>query len=328
MANNSINISSDSILSEIPNFTRKGISEFTVHDPDAASDRKRIFAIADAVEKYCPDVFITLPVDVEIIDQALVKKFMNICCSIEISLRGRVKDNVLLFDKKLFAKKIGLLNEAGLVFGFDMDWGMQKGDSFRAFRDRLDFALTLYPNHIDFPQFDTKEFAPAPTGTFSSKDLEFAREMAFACKSFYSCGRAVPWFNSVTKVLKISASTFFSDFGEWMNCNSCSFESGFDPENSAHEDIEKMQINFLAQKFEEKHKSHFFEAVTDMVAINGAFSRAVTDGSESIIDTSYNPDYLLSPFAMDIARFCDTCSMEPCKVKIFLGEDSPDYKIL
>ena len=38
---------------------------------------------------------------------------------------------------------------------------------------------------------------------FSSKDIDFAKGMAFACKTFYSCGRAVPWFNSILKVLKI-----------------------------------------------------------------------------------------------------------------------------
>ena len=48
-----------------------------------------------------------------------------------------------------------------------------------------------YPNHIDFPQFSNSSGTIAkPTGIYSSKDLDFSRPMAFACKTFYTAGRA------------------------------------------------------------------------------------------------------------------------------------------
>ena len=89
-----------------------------------------------------------------------------------------------------------------------------------------------------------------------------------------------------------------------------------------------MQLAFIREKLEEKHKSMLFDAVSDIIRLNGAFSRVAAEGEESTIETSYNPDDLLSPFALDIARFCDGVTMEPCRVKVFAGEDSPDYRIL
>ncbi|MBO4385975.1 MAG: hypothetical protein J5817_03060, partial [Treponema sp.] len=155
-----------------------------------------------------------------------------------------------------------------------------------------------------------------------------SRGISFACRTFYTCGRAVPWFNSVTKALKVYPSAFFSDFDEWQQCNNCSFITDYVPENASHEEIEKMQLSFLQQKFEEKHKEHLFAAVKDLVLLNGAFSRVAQEGEESIIQTSYNPDDILSPYSQDIARFADSTAMEMCRVKVFAGADSPDYKII
>ncbi|MBQ1591642.1 MAG: hypothetical protein II077_06350, partial [Treponema sp.] len=271
----------------------------------------------------------------------LVELLSETYCSIDIPLEGSVKQGqgstALLFDKKLYSTKAALLNNAGIVFGFSAGYGIQPGDSFKAFRDRLDFALTLYPNHINFPQLAdgangtdgaSGNASPKPTGTYSSKDLDFSRGISFACRTFYTCGRAVPWFNSVTKALKVYPSAFFSDFDEWQQCNNCSFITDYVPEDAPHTEIEKMQLSFLSQKFEEKHKEHLFAAVKDLVQLNGAFSRVAQEGEESIIQTSYNPDDLLSPYSQDIARFADSTAMEMCRVKVFAGADSPDYKIL
>ncbi|HBB12683.1 MAG TPA: hypothetical protein DCZ76_00235 [Treponema sp.] len=335
MEDNTIHIGTDSLLREIPSFAGRGITEFSLHDRKAASDRTFLLAVAAAVLRHCPELFISLEIDAKTLDQQLVRALGGLCCSVEIPLAGTEKGGALLFDKKLYSGRAALLNREGLVFGFLMGWGCQPGDTFRAFRDRLDFALTLYPNHINFPQFadeadgrSSASASPKPTGTYSSKDLDFSRGISFACRTFYTCGRAVPWFNSVTKALKVYPSAFFSDFDEWQQCNNCSFITDYVPEDAPHTEIEKMQLSFLSQKFEEKHKEHLFAAVKDLVQLNGAFSRVAQEGEESIIQTSYNPDDLLSPYSQDIARFADSTAMEMCRVKVFAGADSPDYKIL
>ncbi len=323
-----IDVDTASLIKQLPEIAASGVTEFFVHDTKIAGDKKFLLSLIECVGKNCPDMFISFPVDINIIDVNFVRKLSEIYCSIDIALEGTEKNGTLLFDKKLYKNKTDILNREGIVFGFTMSWGLLKGDTFKLFRDRLDFALSLYPNHIDFPQFGKNLCVPKPTAVYSSKDIDFSCGMAFACRTFYTAGRAVPWFNSVIRPLKITPSSFFADFDEWQQCNNCSFITEFVPEDANHADLEKMQLAFLKEKFEEKHKSAFFDAVSDIVRLNGAFSRVVEEDEETIIDTFYNPDDLLSPFGSDLAKFCEEACLENCRVKIFAGEDAPDYRIL
>lgn len=320
------------LLQELPSFSQKGITELALHDKNISSDKKLLLNFIKAVEEKSPELFVTIPVLPQVIDNSICLEAQKINCTLDISLEGTVKQNngagfVLLFDKKLYSNKASLLNNSELVFGFDMGWGVQQGDTSKLFRDRLDFAISLYPNHIYFEQLECNEKS-LPTGIFSSKDLDYSRDLAFACKTFYTEGRAVPWFNIVLNALKITPCSFFADFAEWQRCSSCDIKSGFNPEETTHKEIEKMQLVFLKQKFEEKNKDQLWNAVEDVVKINGAFSRVASDGEESVIETSYNPDDILSPQIYDISKFCDNACLESCKVKVFASEDSPDYKIL
>ncbi|MCH5290242.1 MAG: hypothetical protein J1D88_00590 [Treponema sp.] len=316
----------ESLFAELPQFYARGVTELTVHDKTLAADKKAVCALLERIACTAPDLFVSIAVDVSCIDPQVVEKAAQVWCSIEIPLTALERNGTLLFDKKRYASKAALLNRAGIVFGFDMDWALLPGDTFRAFRERLDFATTLYPNHIDFEQIE-RDIVPRSTGVYSSKDIDFSRGMAFACVTFYSCGRAVPWFNAVLRPLKISPSSFFADFEEWQHCNNCSYETGFVPQNADHHDIEKMQLLFLKEKYEEKNKGHLFAAVHDIVTLHGAFSRVADGGTETVLETAYNPDDVLSPAAQDIARFCDNTCEEPCTVTVFLKNDNVDYKI-
>ena len=315
------------LIKSLPEFEKKGITEVILHGESLSRDKRQISELVDSVLENYPELFISIPLDVNILDQSLADKLYSLNVSIEIPLKGIVKNGNLLFDKKLYSGRAKLLNERGMVFGFSLSFASQDGDSFKAFRDRLSFAISLYPNHIDFPQFEENPF-PKSTGFFSSKDIEFAREMAFACRTFYTCGRAVPWFLSALKALKMDATSFFADFSEWQQCSSCSFDSLFLPEDSSHAEIEKMQLTFLKEKFEEKHKEDLFPVMNDIVRLNGAFSRLAGEGEVSVIKTSYNPDDILSPLSLDIARFADEVTLEESSVKIFENEGQVDYKIL
>ena len=319
---------SDALIKELRTFSEKGITELTVSDKEICSDKKKLLQFLKAVQKDCPELFVTLPLELNLVDRDVVRELLNVYASVELKLEGTEKNGALLFDRKLYSSKAALLNENGLVFGFEMSFGKQKGDTFKAFRDRLDFALSLYPNHIDFPQLEEENWDPPSTGIYSSKDLSFSHGIAFAVRTFYSAGRAVPWFNMVLQVLKVNASTFLADFEEWQQCNNCSLESGFVPENVNHTELEKMQLNFLQQKFVEKHKEEYLPAVYDLVRLNGAFSRLVQENLEAVVETSYNPDDLLSPYSMDLVRFTENVPMEGCSVKIFENDGEPDYKIL
>lgn len=323
------------IFNQLPNFEKNQITELFIHDEKLSSDKNQILKLTSEIQKFAPNLFVSIPLQAKILDQELAEKLSNIYCSLEIPLSATEKitadGTILLFDKKLYSSKAQILNNLGLVFGFNIDWGLQKGDTFKSFRERLDFATSLYPNHISFDQLsDLKHYSePKSTGIYSSKDLDFSRGMAFACKTFYSAGRAVPWFNSVISSLRISPSSFFADFEEWQQCNNCSFETDFNIDETSHLEIEKMQILFLREKFEEKHKISLFTALTDIVKLNGALSRATAENQESILETSYNPDDIFSPASSNLEFFAENVTMENCTVKIFItNEGFADYKIL
>ena len=231
----------------------------------------------------------------------------------------------------MYSRRAALLNNSSLVFGVHLFYADTDSDSLKAFCDRLDFTANLYPNHIAFEQTESSENETHPThvtALFSAADIRRARDIAFACRTFYSAGRAVPWFLAVLKPLKIQASRFFADFAEWQRLGSCDFRSGFTPEDAPHSEIEKMQLSFLKIKYDEKRLSHLFAVVRNIVRLNGAFARLSGEGEECVIETDFNPDDLLSPESSDIAAFANNVCMEKCAVKIFAGDDGPDYKIL
>lgn len=322
--NKSYKFSAAEIETQIAHLNEKKITEFSIHDESIAKDKRRILKILNLVAQQAPDVFVSILADASVIDKEVVSAATQIFCSFDIPLTCSSKGGKLLFDKKFYANKARLLNDFGLVFGFQLSYATQEGDTLKAFMERFDFAVQQYPNHIDFPQLETEIEAPV-TGIFSAKDIRYCRDVAFSCKTFYSAGRAVPWFLSILKPLKIYPSRFFADFAEWQRCNNCDYKSGFNPDNEKHNAIEKMQLLFLEEKYEEKKCRGLETVVRDIIVINGAMARMAGENEESVIELSYNSEDLLSPEAFDIVGFAENVCMEPCKVKIFAGEEGPDY---
>jgi len=330
--NKEYQFSSEELEAQISTFKEKGITEFSIHDPSLAKNKKRILKILNLIADQAPEVFISILIDASCLDRELAAAASQIFCSFDIPLECSEKGGKLLFDKKFYAAKARLLNESGLVFGFQLTYATIPGDSLKLFMERLDFAVQQYPNHLDFPQTQGESGdeidAARVSGTFSAADIRYCRDTAFACRSFYSAGRAVPWFLSVLKPLRIYPSRFFADFAEWQRVNNCSYKSGFLPEAQAHKELEKMQLLFLEQKYEEKGQQDLIPLVRDIVKLNGAMSRLAGEREESQLVTSYHPDDLLSEEACDLRAFSENVCMEESRVRIFAGQDGPDYEVM
>ena len=317
----------EELESQITTLSQKGITELSVTDEKVARDKNKLLRLMKLVAQHAPEVFVSFLVQASVIDREVIAAASNLFCAFDIPLECTQKGGHLLFDKKFYANKARLLNEAGLVFGFQLTYAALTGDSQKLFMERLDFAVQQYPNHIDFPQTENDEYEAKVSGTFSAADIRYCRDTAFACRTFYTAGRAVPWFLSVLKPLRIYPSRFFSDFAEWQRVNNCSYKSGFLPEGENHKSIEKMQLLFLDEKYEEKHCHNLITLVHDIVGINGAMSRLAGENEEAVITTSYNPDDLLGPESVDLVAFAEDVCMEQCKVKIFSNGEYPDYEI-
>lgn len=312
---------------QLPVLLKNGVTEISIVDENLSKNKKRILKIINLLAQKAPDLFVSILVDASVIDRDVVSAATQVFISFDIPLVCEVKGGKLLFDKKFYANKARLLNDFGLVFGFQLTYAQTDGDSLKAFMERLDFAVNQYPNHVEFPQIENNENTAKVTNTYSAQDIRYSRDLSFACRTFYSSGRAVPWFLAVLKPLRIYPSRFFADFAEWQRCNNCDFKSGFNPEAEKHQSIEKMQLLFLNEKYEEKNCRGLEVLVHDIVTINGAMSRLAGENEESIVETSYNPDDLLGPESMDLQGFAENVCMEACRVKIFAGEEGPDYII-
>ncbi|MBO4727324.1 MAG: radical SAM protein [Spirochaetaceae bacterium] len=336
---------------EIELFARKKVPQFFVLDPTFNADRERALKLLKLMAKKLPDAHYQFEVRAECMDRALAEAFTNLSCSLQIGLQSanpQVLKNInRSFDRKTFSKKVSILNEYGLVFGFDLIYGLP-GDTLPSFKDSIDYALSLYPNHLELfrlsvlpgtvlyeqagkfgLKFDSKPpYHVQCSPTFSQADLLKAEHLAFACNVFYSAGRAVTWFLSLLHPLKIKPSQFLADFAEWQRCNNCARNTGFDPCTQPHTEIERMQLSFLQFKYDEKHLSYAIPALRDVVRLNGALSRACGEGEETVLDVSYDPEAIFSGEAMDILAFADEACMENFKVRIFVGDEGPDYEIL
>ena len=319
--------SSSNLEASLSSFAEKGITEFTLQDQEILSHKGKLLHFLQEFSRRCPDVFLTLPVAASVLDMDVCQACSNLYCSLEIPLTGLNKGTSYLFDKKFYSRRAQMLNTLGLVFGFDMDFALLPGDSVKLFRERIDFALSLYPNHIDFSELEdgTRQKEARATATFSTQDIQKSRETAYAISTFYSYGRAVTWFLAVLAPLKMTPSKFFQDFAEWQKINNCSLESSWKAGEASHLEIEKMQLTFLQFKYEEKGKSELFELVSNIVRLNGALARCYGEGEESLVSLNYNPDELLGGAAMDIPSFFDNSFIENSRVKVFMGEEGPEY---
>ncbi|MCQ2613740.1 MAG: hypothetical protein MJ183_09100 [Treponemataceae bacterium] len=302
--------------------------------PQETSSKKAVLAFAKNALMQDDMLFdIQLPFDA--IDAQTVNALSQIYVSATISfplLDGRNPQTAA--TKKFIAKKCALLNDAGLVFGISIDFGSSaSGESagssvppseqpltLRTARDTLDFAVEQYPNHLELVTDGIR-----PSGVFSTQDIGTLQNLSVAADLFYTRGRAVPWFLTVIKPLRLKPSVFFHDFSEWLSCNNCNASSGFDPAQETHESIEKMQLAFLRIKYEEKNRYQLLPAVTDLVSLHGAFSRADCEESETLLDLSYNAMDLFSPSVLDLHMFFDQTLMEANTVKVFPTEEGADY---
>ena len=315
-----------------------GITRLIVAYEAITSKKESFLRFVCRAQEEAPEIFYKFYLNPSIIDGQVCQELSQLYCALQLPLAAAD-----LAEKKAFSRKIDFLNRSGLVFGFDLEFAQEEGDSARLFRDRLNFALSLYPNHIDFSCLEQE--LPQPTKTFSSKDIGLAADKAYACGLFYSAGRAVPWFLSVLKPLRITPDSFFADFAEWLQCNNLgrqnsakagvkiSGDSNHRINQLSHQEIEQMQLLFLQLKYQEKGLEYLLPVVQELVRFNGAFGRLVGEDQEAELDLAFHPEDLSSPYSQDVQAFAENVCMEQCRVRLCWMQDKegnnfPDWQFV
>ncbi len=283
------------IAAELRWFATNRVAQVFVLDSTFNSDRERAVKILKLIKKIAPQIHFHFEVRSEFIDRQQAELFAAITCSLQIGLQSAdaavLKQSGRNFSKADFAAKIALLNETGAVFGFDLIYGLP-GDTLDGFRNSVDFALGLYPNHLDiFPlallpgtvlaaRSAELQLAhqPAPPYTltaspaFPEKDLAIAAKLATGCDTFYSRGKAVPWFLSALHPLTLRPSRFLEDFCEYVE------KRGIKPkdiEGLSEESIFDLQCSFISALFRAKRLIKLLPAALDMITYNYHYAAAL-----------------------------------------------------
>lgn len=338
----------DRIEKELELFEKEKICQVFVLDPTYNASKKRALELLKIIEKKANGIFFYFEARAEFIDRELAKAFTKIPCALQFGLQSA--DPEILrhvnrsLNKKLFTKNIAILNEEGVIFGFDLIYGLPK-DNLEGFKKSMDFALSLYPNNLETFRlsvlpgtslFETAhelglEFlSESPynvikSDTFSAENLAKAEQLSHACNIFYNQGRAVPWFNSIVQAFHEKPSSLIENFSKFLG-NIGIDSKKLDEEFKPHKDIEKLQLEFLEKEFNKRNRQNLLTAAKNIVMLNGAISRVQDEGKEEIISLSYHPDDLASQYATDIQFFAKNCRKFKCNVKIFMTKNGPDWK--
>lgn len=282
------------VEAELRHFVAVRVSQVFVLDATFNRDPKRAKQILKLIETVAPHIHFHFEARSEFIDEEQAELFSRITCSLQIGLQSadpKVLKNVSRsLDPKAFSAKIGLLNRSGAIFGFDLIFGLP-GDSPERFEKSLDFALSLYPNHLDiFPlailpgttlatrcgEFGIRHLEQPPytilsSPGFSAQNLERCRRLAAACDIFYSRGKAVAWFNGVVAALGLKPSQFLGLFADRLD----ELNAPLDEKLLDDDRIYEFQRDFLETVFTRRGKTKLLPLAQDLALYHRHYAAAL-----------------------------------------------------
>ncbi|HOF11891.1 MAG TPA: hypothetical protein PK248_04145 [Treponemataceae bacterium] len=294
-------------------FFTRGFSHIRVEDSSLTENKQALLAFLRSIAKKEGQVLFEFFLSVEMLEKDIVNALAETASTLVISFNGG--------EQKNFAKKIALLNDLGLSFGFIVELNEKNTETKKLFSRLLEEIAGYFPNHVYF------SFENSFASKLTEKDAELLRAISHCFELFYTEGRAVPWFKSLLLSLKISAYAFISDFYEWFLLNNYTLPTETE-EKYPFAKILKMQERFIQFKLEEKKISYIYPVIEDILRLHAAFSEAIVEGKETELVLHYSPEDTLSPSSFYFLRFYDEVCAEKTAIRVFLTEEGPEYEIL
>lgn len=322
---------------ELSLFADSGVREIFVLDPTFNVDRKRSLQLLSLFRKKAPRISWNFEVRAELVDPAQAEAFALLDAALQIGLQSCVPEVLATvgrsMDREKFVRGIGYLEAAGVVYGFDLIYGLP-ADTFEGFAGSVDFALSLRPNHLDiFPLallpgtelYENRitlglEADPRPPyllarhGGFSLGDMARAGTLAGAIREFYARGRAVPWFMPVTKALGLKPSAFFDSYDTTLS------------DLAPHSEIEIAQRAFVARMFRERGKDELAALADELIRYHGAWSRAFAEGESAVLDLCFSPGDLDQADSIGLERLAQRKRPRPARVQIYPSGNGPSIR--
>ncbi|HEX9024185.1 MAG TPA: radical SAM protein [Geobacteraceae bacterium] len=283
------------VAEELDFFVKRGVAQVTVLDSTFNQDMKRAKEILRLMERRAPHVHFHFEVRSEFIDREMARLFARVNCSLQVGLQSahpQVHKGVRrVFNAEDFSRRIAMLNESGAIFGFDLIYGLP-GDSLEGFSRSIDFALALYPNHLDiFPLavlpgtelaaradlLGLRHLKSPPYTLQSSQDFPApamgkAAGLAGACDIFYSRGKAVAWFNSLLAPLGLAPSAFLDRFLSFLEKTAGGPVAETDLTDG---EIHDLQVRFVTRLFSGKWLRPLLPAALDVINYHWHYAAAL-----------------------------------------------------
>jgi hypothetical protein len=283
------------VEAELRFFASHGATQVFVLDSTFNQDLRRAKAILRLIGKIAPAIHFHFEVRSEFIDLELAQLFARITCSLQIGLQSS-NPQVLRgvgrnFNREDFRERVSFLNETGAVFGFDLMYGLP-GDTLKGFCQSLDFALGLYPNHLDiFPlavlpgtaladrsSASGLEHLPEPPYTLLSSpsmtasEMTEARKIAGACDIFYTRGKAVAWFNGLCRAAGLKPSALLGNFAEWLTADQ---GAGISETDLDDHQVWQLQRSFLIKLCDRPGHAGLLPVILDLVDYHHHYAMCV-----------------------------------------------------
>ncbi len=230
--------SAETAALELDLFQNAGVEHLFVLDPTFNFDRPRATDMLKLMAERAPDVHFVIEVRAELLNEETVELLSRINCSLQIGIQSVHPEVLKLINRSMnarrFIENVELLNEYGIIFGFDLIYGLP-GDSPEGFYESFDGAMVLLPNHLDiFPlsilpgtdlfdragELGLKAMQENPytivsSPGFSEEEMAALGDFTAAFDAFYNQGKAVQWFNLITEYLEILPSEVFRRFSSY-----------------------------------------------------------------------------------------------------------------
>ncbi len=336
------------VSAEIERFARAGVEEVFVLDPTFNADARRMAEAVRIFSERGPEMRYVVELRAELLSAEQARLLSTIDCSVQIGLQSRDPKVLAAVDRKLepelFARRIRLLEEEGVIYGLDLIYGLP-GDDLAGFRRSLDYALDLGPNHLDVFRLavlpgtaladravglglqydDTAPYLLRSSPGFGAGDLDEAERLAGAADLFYTKGRAVMWFRPIAALLRARPSSIIARFADFIAGPGATGNTA-----PPHREIEEKQLRFLSTLFAERPPKGnsgraAADAALDLVRVSGAWTRALAEGEATELSLGWSPEDLLDYATAGIAEFAAESPRAAGRWTCAPGSDGPGF---
>ena len=124
--------------SQFASFSQKGITRFSLHEGVFSRDRNSLKNFLSKAKKYIPEVFISIPVEAEVIDCEIVALCKDLFCSLDIFFRvDEIAKKIGEKNSEKFADEKISKKFCAMKFDSKKNFSPKKGRAFERCRSRL-----------------------------------------------------------------------------------------------------------------------------------------------------------------------------------------------